>query len=371
MAHPSEHASSYLNLSISTVDYKRKDPVFWIVAKTNISQYKQPERRFPRYYSELVKLGRHLDAHLDDVLLAVLPACPQPHHDKEGKMVPRQWWLHIIYTQDDTARSQTTSPCHDPSFSQPDDDDQPIAHDHRHSSSHLNPRQVWDMRIQLWLERLADHPRIHLNQGLQDFIESEVGFRPFLPPARRQKKISGFHHLHQDMDAEFLANVDQLEQFTQALLDVSQRLVEIKTAMALWSDTWIDLTSSLIAFGAVERHPGLFLTYKQLAKETQKLGDIEHSVELLLSETLGEEVDYQIRNVVSAKSSMERRMKAFSKYMDSHRRTESSLRHVERLKSSSNIDRQQVTEVIADLEQVRWEQKATASDPSLTLGTVR
>ncbi|KAI8062205.1 hypothetical protein BC940DRAFT_336645 [Gongronella butleri] len=381
MARPPAAASCHaLNLSISTVDYNRKDPVFWIVANTNLDTYKHKHRRFPRYYSELKKLERHLGATLDDVLLNVLPVCPRPHHDKDGRMVPRQWWLHVTFTPDGlrpqhaseppspidhhmTTESTTASSTRT-SLSENDAAAAtlPLSLDHRHSQSHLNPRKVWDMRIQLWLQRLADHPRVIASDGLREFIESEIGFRPQLPTRRRQKKISGFHHLQRDMEAEFNASVELLDLWATSLIDVQQQLIAFKTSMVLWSETWLDLASSWIAYGAIERDPSLFLVHKQMAKGTQKIADTEHSMGLLLSETLGEEVEYQMSNVVAAKVSMERRMRAFAEYMDSHRHTESCLRHVERLKSSSVIDRQQVTDVIADLEQARADEQHCLRD---------
>jgi hypothetical protein len=52
---------------------------------------------------------------------------------------------------------------------------------------------------------------------------------------------------------------------------------------------------------------------------------------------------------------MQRRLNALSDYLSSRKYTESSLRGVERLKSSINIDREQASDAIAQLEDVSLE----------------
>lgn len=49
---------------------------------------------------------------------------------------------------------------------------------------------------------------------------------------------------------------------------------------------------------------------------------------------------------------MQRRLNALSEYLTSRKTTESSLKSVERLKSSTSIDRHQASEAIAILESV-------------------
>ena len=71
-----------------------------------------------------------------------------------------------------------------------------------------------------------------------------------------------------------------------------------------------------------------------------------------MNETLGEEIEYQIKNAINAQSIMTKRLSVLSDYFSSRKRTESSLRNVERLKSSSNIDRNQANDAIAELEYV-------------------
>ncbi|KAI9308663.1 hypothetical protein BJ944DRAFT_285225 [Cunninghamella echinulata] len=386
MAYNESISQFYLNLYITTVDYNRKDPVFWIKATTNITKYKHKQRRFPRYYSELQKLERHLASTLDDVLLPVLPSCPHPHFDKNNALVARQWWLDISVVSDtheqkgknnnlnhlDSARPATSSSYQPFGKSYVDEDysykDRTDIHNHDHfiSNDHSMDSQIenmdhenlWDKQIQLWLNRITTHERIILNEGLREFVESEVGFRPKLKPVKRHKKISGFNVVDQvDMNPEFNHNVEQLEFFSQQLMNFQEKIQELALKQNSYSNVWLGLASSWISYGGLERSPMLFIVYKHMTKNLQQLSNIERSQELILNETLSEETHYQIRNVESAKSSMQRRLNAYTDYVSSRKFTESCVRHVDRLKSSSVIDKDKANSVIEDLEQARLEEQ--------------
>lgn len=71
------------------------------------------------------------------------------------------------------------------------------------------------------------------------------------------------------------------------------------------------------------------------------------------TDTLGDEITYQISNAENAQNIMEQRLSVLSDYFISRKRTESSLRNVERLKSSSSIDRERASDAIAELEEVQ------------------
>lgn len=158
-------SSRILSLQITNVDYKRKDPVFWIEVrvkqfvslcqeqrtnkppqkKTNLTKYRLKYKRIPRYYSELQKLYSHLESTLDDVLIPALPACPCPRFDKEGQLVGKHWWLTIKLPQESgyTREDEETG--------------------------------LLENEIQTWLDRIANHDRAKTSEGLREFVESEVG----------------------------------------------------------------------------------------------------------------------------------------------------------------------------------------------------
>lgn len=112
------------------------------VSKTNLNKYKNKQKRFPRYFSELEKLHHHLYNTLDDVLIPALPHCPSPRFDKEGQLVGRQWWLTIRLPSEPTPEIETGK-----------------------VESH----------IQLWLDRVSQHTKVTVNEGLREFVESETG----------------------------------------------------------------------------------------------------------------------------------------------------------------------------------------------------
>ncbi|CAO3580995.1 unnamed protein product [Absidia cylindrospora] len=366
--------SPTLTLYITTVDYNRRDPVFWIQATTNMTKYKHKQRQFPRYYSELQKLNRHLVSTLDDVLLPVLPFCPQPHQDKDGAVVPRQWWLNVHATlpngYDGNYRKENGNSLRQQQQQQQYQCVSATTSTHSLLSSSglttiltIDPsadpdrEAAWDKHIQIWLNRITLHPRAISNEGLREFVESEVGFRPQLKPNKRHKKISGFSTKEQDLDMDVTLSFHQLDEFGQQLGIVERRIQEQITAQALYSDLWLDLASGWIAYGGRERNSQLFILYKRMAKGCQQLSNLERSQELLSAETLCGEVRYQIRNVEAAKASLQHRLDALSDYLASRKHTESCLRHVDRLKSSSNIDRDRVNDVIADLELARADEQ--------------
>ncbi|KAI8141159.1 hypothetical protein BJV82DRAFT_619490 [Fennellomyces sp. T-0311] len=306
-----------LYLRITTVDYNRKDPVFWIQALTTLVKYKHKQRRIPRYYSELEKLHGHLTATLDDVYIPVLPVCPRAKYDKQGRTLSRSWWLQLVNMDDDGSTP--------------------------------------DLKVQHWLDRIAGHERIQQSEGLREFIESEVGFRPQL----NKKKVSKPHKRHsatirqEDLEPEFWVLNEQIDAFRLYLGLLQPCLSRVLREQKGCAQAWIDLASVWITYGGMERHPELFIVYKHIAKACQQLHSIELLQQIALSETIGEEVDYQIKNAVNAQSIMTRRLSALADYFSSRKRTESSLRNVERLKSSSNIDRDQANDAIAELEYAR------------------
>ncbi|KAI8053128.1 uncharacterized protein B0P05DRAFT_307237 [Gilbertella persicaria] len=319
--------SSRIDLQITHVDYKRKDPVFWIDFETNLVKYKQKQKRVPRYYSELEKLHDHLCLTLDDALIPPLPACPKPRLDKEGQVVGRQWWYTIRLPNEE-------------------------------KKQHYNNQgdNAVEQRIQIWLNRIAEHERAKMSEGLREFIESEVGFRPSLNKAMlyktRTKQIV-IQVSEEDMEPEFGYCSSQLSGFVQHMHQLSTRLDKLAQTQTDAARCWLSLSNAWVSYGGIERNPSLFILYKSIAKGYQQLFNIERSQALASSETLGDELVYQQRNCESAKNAMQRRINALSAYLSSRKYTESSLRNVERLKSSINIDRDQASDAIAILEDVR------------------
>ncbi|KAL0080472.1 hypothetical protein F4703DRAFT_1868874 [Phycomyces blakesleeanus] len=310
-----------VELLISTVDYHRKDPVFWIEANTDLQKYKQKHRRFPRYYSELQKLHDHLVATLEDVFVPVLPACPIPRYDKEGRRVVRQWWFNV---------GRNT-------IIQSDNND--------------NTDRV-EYKLQRWLDRIVDHPRIQPSEGLREFVESEVGFRPLLKKGR-QTKPATVPVSERDMEPAYIQQQAYLADILQSFQDLSRQIERTSSEHKMLSQSWVELGSSWITYGGRERNPCLFILYKGITKGCQQLSAIEKSQACSTTETLGDEVNYQIRNTEAAQATMQRRLGALSEYLTSRKQTEHSLRQVERLKSSGSIDRTRADGAIKDLEIAR------------------
>ncbi|KAI9245178.1 hypothetical protein EDC94DRAFT_628698 [Helicostylum pulchrum] len=319
--------SFHIELQVTNVDYKRKDPVFWLEANTNLTKYKQKQKRFPRYYSELAKLHDHLVSTLDDVLIPTLPSCPLPRLDKEGKLVGRQWWLTIKLPNEQNAEKMDAG--------------------------------VVENKIQVWLDRITQHARAKFSEGLREFVESEIGFRPTPKTIKSRHKQLIINVSEEDMKPEFRFWIKQLNTFSTDLYQMSFRIEKLILEENEMAHAWMNLSSSLVSYGGIERNPSLFILYKAVAKGYQQLSDLERSQSIALSETMGDEISYQIKNCISAQNAMQRRLNALSDYLTSRKITESSLRGVERLKSSINIDRNQASDAIALLENARIHEKET------------
>lgn len=73
-----------------------------------------------------------------------MPFCPLPRFDKDGNLVQKQWWLNIKLPRG--PQDQT-----------------------------IDSADPLEYKIQLWLNRIAEHERIQQSEGLREFVESEVG----------------------------------------------------------------------------------------------------------------------------------------------------------------------------------------------------
>ncbi|KAL1934710.1 hypothetical protein VTP01DRAFT_6892 [Rhizomucor pusillus] len=337
-----EHEQHFLQLTVTTVDYERKDPVFWIEAVTNLIKYRQKQRRVPRYYSELEKLHHYLSVTLDDSYIPVLPVCPRPRR-KDGEYLGRLWWYDI------------------------------------YAEGHIH-RDAPESMIQTWLDRIAEHPRANLSEGLREFIESEVGFRP----QRKRKKHTTVVVPRDKLMPDFWQGLEQIDMFQRSLSQARlciQRLHKeqlgslcnrsllyavtfLSCGLLGFANAWMELASSLIAYGARERDPELFIVYKNVARGYQRMWDYERVQTMAAMETIGEQLAYQARNAENAKNIMNKRLEAAADYFAKSKRVESCLRNVERLKSSSNIDRERANDAIIDLEEARRQEEEALLQPT-------
>ncbi|KAI7867185.1 hypothetical protein BDF14DRAFT_1806723 [Spinellus fusiger] len=306
-------SDSGVQLTITTVDYQRKDPVFWIEARATLQKYKQKHRRFPRYYSELKKLHHHLEETLEDVWVPVLPDCPVPRYDRQGRIVGRHWWF--------TLRD----------YAAPEDIENRV-----------------EYRVQQWLHHITHHPRIQQSEGLREFVESDTGFRPQLIKHRRPRATVAMNDT--DPATTQYQSLFTLQHTLQSLL---QQIERVKHSHFVMGQTLEELASVWVVYGARERNPELFIIYKSMTKALDHLSGIERSQGRAMAETLEEETHYQIKMMQVGQDTVQRRLEAHTDYLHSIKGTETYLRQVERLKSSVTIDRGKANGVIADLENAR------------------
>ncbi|KAI9247546.1 hypothetical protein BY458DRAFT_527176 [Sporodiniella umbellata] len=303
---------SAIQLSITSTDYKRKDPVFWIEAIAGLNQ----QKRLPRYYSELEKLYTQLSSNIPHTIIPQLPLLSVPRLDKEGNQVPRQWWLNL--------------------------------------QAPMSTDSVEESKIQTWLNRIVENEAVQHSGILNEFTEKDIGYTP-------SSKILGIRTLstfvpEKDIDPELNFWVNQLNSFSNELqlcLIKSNKLIQEHKMMA---DHWSFLVSFFVSYGALERDSDLFILYKSLTKGCQQICDLHRFQALSTLETVGNEISYQMKNVRPAQDAMQRRLDALSSYLSSKKKTESSLRSVERMRLSNSISREQANEAIVVLENARREE---------------
>ncbi|KAG0174515.1 SCF ubiquitin ligase complex subunit cdc4 [Apophysomyces sp. BC1034] len=267
-------------------------------------------------HNELEKLYHHLIGTLDDVFIPALPVCPIPRYNRQQQLVTRQWWLQVGVQEQPV-----------------NDTDDRI-----------------DIKIQRWFDRITKNYRAQSSEGLREFVESEVGFRPQLS----RKSVSATKPIvMKDMEPEFSHFSEQLSHFGDHLGQWQLQTQRVEMAQKDSAQAWIELASSWIAYGGMERDPDLFILYKQISKKCQQISDVECSQSMALAETLEDETVYQIKNAEGAQLSMQRRADALSDYVAAAKHTESSLRALERLKSSVNINHDRANGAIIELDNAR------------------
>lgn len=105
---------------------------------------------------------------LDDAYIPVLPPCPRPRYDRQGRLLSRYWW----YQQQD------------------------------------NELPTPDIKIQQWLDRIADHERVQQSEGLREFVESEVGVGKLLLGHSSLLSFLGFFNASVQEKMESIAFTD-------------------------------------------------------------------------------------------------------------------------------------------------------------------
>ncbi|KAF9359430.1 Vacuolar protein sorting-associated protein 17 [Mortierella sp. AD094] len=299
-------APQYLHITIPDTDRKGKDGMFLISVQTNMPRYKrQSYQNVTRSYLEFARLREHLVAEHPEVIVPVLPP----------------------------------------------------------ERSLVSASDIQSMRM--FVERVGRHPILSQDYELQMFIESEFGF---LPPAKPNKILgkllnisvkrfsSGGNSVPSlgDTDDEFeeervvATKVDSKLQVVMKCLDK-----EIK-ARRDYSSRESELATLSNSWAASEESPELsrktFRAFKMLAKPLDGMAKASKAQVGGDATVLGSYLEYKLQHVQTLSGALDYRLSVLSEYDSAIKSTESKRKTMERLRSSTNINPEKVTDSIDDLE---------------------
>ncbi|KAM3578914.1 Vacuolar protein sorting-associated protein 17 [Umbelopsis sp. WA50703] len=288
-----QDAGYYIHISIESSDLKRREPVFWLESSTNLNKYIHKQRRFPRTISDFRRLAVYLNNAYPNAFVPALP--------------------------------------------------------------HAQPSS-----LQRWLDIICRNDRLRESEALREFVESEVGFYPqFIGATARRRAVSllptvsGSSDTVEDIDFDFIDTKRRIEEFERNMAPCNKKCeVEINYRKEL-AVAQADIGSEFVSLGAIEREPGLFLVFKNLAKAFNILADLERSKAASQGSTILDQMKYQLFNSQAAQEVLQVRLKALSEYRECSRITHTRLKAMERLKFSNSIDHGSVNDAINDLKEAR------------------
>ncbi|KAG0217966.1 Vacuolar protein sorting-associated protein 17 [Mortierella sp. NVP41] len=216
--------------------------------------------------------------------------------------------------------------------------------------------------MRLFLERISRHPVLSQDIELQMFIESEFGF---LPPARPKRILGKLLNIGVkrfsssggssalslgDTDDEFeeeRAVAVKLETKLQGVIKCLDKEIKARrdfsskeAELATFSNTW----------AAGESLPKLARTFKLLARPLDGMAKASKAQVGGDATVLGSFLDYKLQHVQTLSGALDYRLSVVGEYEAAIKSTESKRKTMERLRSSTNINPEKVTDSIDDLE---------------------
>ncbi|KAF9296715.1 Vacuolar protein sorting-associated protein 17 [Linnemannia elongata] len=296
-------APQYLHITIPDTDRRGKDGMFLLSVQTNMPRYKrQSYQNVTRSYLEFVRLREHLVAEHPEALVPVLPP----------------------------------------------------------ERSLVSASDVQSMR--LFLERISRHPVLSQDIELQMFIESEFGFLPPAKPKRILGKLLDIgvkrfsssggssalslgdtdddfeeeRAVASKLEAKLQGAIKCLDKEIKARRDFSSKEAELATVSNIWA--------------AGESLPELARTFKLLAKPLDGMSKASKAQVGGDATVLGSFLDYKLQHVQTLSGALDYRLSVVGEYEAAIKSTESKRKTMERLRSSTNINPEKVTDSIDDLE---------------------
>ncbi|KAF9336167.1 Vacuolar protein sorting-associated protein 17 [Linnemannia elongata] len=216
--------------------------------------------------------------------------------------------------------------------------------------------------MRLFLERISRHPVLSQDIELQMFIESEFGFLPPAKPKRILGKLLDIgvkrfsssggssalslgdtdddfeeeRAVASKLEAKLQGAIKCLDKEIKARRDFSSKEAELATVSNIWA--------------AGESLPELARTFKLLAKPLDGMSKASKAQVGGDATVLGSFLDYKLQHVQTLSGALDYRLSVVGEYEAAIKSTESKRKTMERLRSSTNINPEKVTDSIDDLE---------------------
>ncbi|KAG0361247.1 Vacuolar protein sorting-associated protein 17 [Podila minutissima] len=215
--------------------------------------------------------------------------------------------------------------------------------------------------MRLFVERLSKHPVLSQDYELQIFIESEFGFLPPAKPTKILGKLLNIGVKRFSSGASSALSLgdtdDEFEEERAASVKVEAKLQtviknldkEIK-ARRDFSSKESELATFCSAWAAGESMPEMARTFKMLAKPLDGIAKASKAQVGGDATVLGSFLDYKLQHVQTLSSALDYRLSVLGEYDAAIKTTESKRKTMERLRSSTNINPEKVTDSIDDLE---------------------
>ncbi|KAF9948059.1 Vacuolar protein sorting-associated protein 17 [Modicella reniformis] len=219
--------------------------------------------------------------------------------------------------------------------------------------------------MRLFLERISHHPVLSQDYELQMFVESEFGF---LPPAKSKRILGKLLNISVkrfssaggalsmgDTDDEFEEErtmATKAESKVQGVIKCLDR--EIK-ARRDFSSKESEIATLINTWATGDNSQELARSFKLVAKPIDGMAKASKAQRLLLqvggdATVLGSFLEYKLQHTQSLGSALDYRLSVLGEYDAAIKSTESKRRTMERLRSSTNINPDKVTDSIDDLE---------------------
>ncbi|RIA96930.1 Vps5 C terminal like-domain-containing protein [Glomus cerebriforme] len=299
----------YLRVSITTLDKNRRDPVFKFKAITNLPRYRNSS--YPLVERSYIEFER-----LYNALTYSNPECIVP-----------------------------ALPFSSSSYQATEDDERRVKHS-----------------MQQWVNRVAINPVLCHDEELRSFIETDFAFIPATKPRKRTSSFRlKFSSDIRDEDKALTHAKSVAHSLEGHFLDTakaSQKLAGYRKGLATFNT---DLGTKSIAMGTIEKHPPLSNGLRKFGKTLQIISERQKLQAISEAAALGDFFSYYAINSHVVKETLANRLRIISEHDDAVKTTISKRRYIERLKSSTNIKSDKVTEALEDLEYAKsYEQNLDA-----------